>query len=474
MGPLQAIIRGQRRVTLEGVREVIATALIDQHAATLRDDPLYLDRCQVDTPDHLVKLAWAQVRTRRRLVGKVVDFGAGDARFARGGSFDSYLGYEVDARRFASAPRSETVQLVDRCAFSHVDADADLCIGNPPYVRNQDLPIGWRQMAADEVRCRTGVSLSGLANAWQYFLMLGLSSVDADGLIVQIVPYEWVSRPAVAPIRQYIEHNRWNVDVYRLPDRVFREVLTAASITVIDKGRTGRRWRYHELGTGGRAKALPSPTTARPGVIAYSATPHDGPRAKRGLSPGTQKVLTLTEGERAHAGLRIGSDVVRCVTSLRHLPGELTQLSAEAFNIYYRSFGAKCWLIRTDKEPSERLRAYLDSVDRDDYQTATCLSRGQWWKFTMPVDKPQLLVAQAFKGAAPKMVVNEAMAFPVGGVAGIYDLAKDDVHCALQKLSALDLRDRLVPYAKSLHKLEINQLNTLLSTIVDPSGLSDE
>lgn len=445
-------------------------APVDVHAASLRDDPLYLDRCQVDTPDHLVRLAWGEVRARREMVGRVVDFGAGDARFARDGAFTSYTGYEVDATRFAGVKLPERVQLIDRCAFSHEARDADLCIGNPPYVRNQDLPSGWRQMAAEQVRRRTGVCLSGLANAWQYFLMLALSSVREDGLVVQLLPYEWVSRPAAAPIRQWIKDNGWAVDVYRLPDGVFTGVLTAASITVVDKRSQGS-WHFHEMDLEGHARELPTAATGSQGVVPYSATPRIGPRVRRGLSPGTQKVLTLTEGERAHAGLRPDLDVVRCVTSLRHLPTVVERLSLETFQAHYRDAGRKCWLVRTDVEPSTRLRTYLDAVKSEDYQTATCSGREDWWRFAMPADRPQILIAQAFKGNGPKIVENAMRVVPVGGVAGVYNLPKERVGRVRILMGAAEVRERLIPYAKQMHKLEINQLNTLLASVL--GGLED-
>lgn len=439
-----------------------ATVNFDLHATALREDPLYLDRCQVNTPDPIVELAWDQVRARRDVVGKVVDFGAGDARFARHGIYASYVGYEIDADRFASEPLPRRVRLVARCAFTHDRSDADLCIGNPPYVRNQDLPLGWRQMAATEVERRTGVTLSGLANAWQYFMMLALSSVKRDGLVVLVVPFEWVSRPAAEPIRRWITDQAWEVDVYRLPDGTFGDVLTAASITVIDKRASRSSWRFHELSSAGLAGTAARPTPLELGVIPYSRAPHFGPQARRGLSPGTQKALTLTEGERVHAGLRIGVDVVRCVTSLRPLPLSIRELSLDNFDRYYRDSGVKCWLIRTKGEPSTRLRAYLESVDRDLYQTATCLNRAEWWRFPMPKDRPQILLAQAFKGSTPKMVTNIAKVIPVGGVAGIYGVPLGTIEPVMDHLSALDVHERLVPYANQMHKLEINQLNTLL------------
>lgn len=440
--------------------------ILEFHAASLRNDPLYLERCQVDTPDTLVALAWDQVRVRRVRVDRVLDFGAGDARFARFGHFESYIGYEVDGSRSASVALSARIKLITRCAFSHAESDADLCIGNPPYVRNQDMPAGWREMAAAEIHSRTGVALSGLANAWQYFLMLALNSVKSDGLVVQILPYEWVSRPAAAELRRWIQEHGWAVDVYRLPDGVFRKVLTAASITVVDKSVTRSRWQFHEIGTDGEVRSLPSPTSVESGVVKYGQTPLSGPRAKRGLSPGTQHVLTLTEGERVHAGLRIDHDVVRCVTSLRHLPSDVTALSLKAFNSHYRDGGQKCWLVRTDQEPSESLHAYLDSVEPSAYNTATCLNRTIWWKFRMPMEVPAVLTAQAFKGSAPKVVENSVGAVNVGGVAGIYDVPTQVVERLVLRLRGSDLHERLVPYANQMHKLEINQLNTLLLEIL--------
>lgn len=437
---------------------------VDQHAAALLEDPLYLDRCQVDTPDALVALAWKQVEARRSEVVRVLDFGAGDARFAGHGAFSVYVGYEVDTRRSPHTALAENVSIERRCAFSHTAQDADLCIGNPPFVRNQDLPVGWRHMASEEVRTRTGVNLSGLANAWQYFLMLALASCKDDGLVVQIVPYEWVSRPAAGPIREYILQNGWSVDVFRLPDGVFPVVLTAASITVIDKRATSSRWRYFDLTVTGASEELPTMTGSRGSLLEYRAASDGAPSARRGLSPGTQKLLTLTEGERVHAGLRIGSDVVRCVTTLRPHAAGVSALDADEFESTFRDGGMKCWLIRTDRDPSERLLAYLARFDQEDYDTSTCLGRTVWWKFPMPTEVPILLVSQAFRGSAPKIVRNHAMVHAVGGVAGIYGVEDDDIDDLASALRRTRLDTQVVPYANKMLKVEINQLNTLITS----------
>jgi hypothetical protein len=449
-------------------KDAIVTATVE-HADVLRGDTLYLGRCQHDTPSSLVSLAWAQVHARRKHIEAVVDFGAGDGRFALPGNFDTYLGYEVDARRVVEF-ESASIQVRAHCAFSHDQQNADLCIGNPPYVRNQDLPSGWRSMAASEIERRTGVRLSGLANAWQYFLMLALWSVRDDGLVVQVVPFEWVYRPAAEQVRAYIVEKGWSVDVYRLPDGTFGDVLTSASITVIDKRTRRSAWRFHAMTADGSTRRLSSASGGKAGVLAYtSVKDKKAPVARRGLSPGTQKALTLTEGERVHAGLKIGSDVVRCVTSLRPLPESVADLNLAAFKEFLQDQGAKCWLIRTDREPSKRLARYLSSVDPSVYQTATCLARADWWRFAMP-GTPQALVSQTFKGSRPKAVVNSIHARAVGGVSGIYNLEDSDAGKLIAGIRSANLDGHLVEYASGLQKLEINQLNTLVAQLQTGTG----
>ena len=424
----------------------------------------YLDRCRVDTPRNLVDATWAHIKSLRTSIGKVVDFGAGNGRFAKGGFFETYIGYEIDEERCRGACLPSNARLLNRCAFSDTISDADLCVGNPPFVRNQDLPAGWRQHVSEALQRRTGISVSGLANAWQYFFLLALASLKEDGLSALIIPYEWVSRPSARALREYIHEHRWKVSVYRLVDSKFNNVLTTSSITLVDKRQKGGEWSYFEETLDGSYLPLKSPTGSKTGVINYLQKKDvlsGAPRAMRGLSPGTQKALTLTEDERVQSGLCIDQDVVPCVTSLRHLPVNVTELNDATFWHYYRDQGRKCWLIRTDKELSTALRLYVDAVPASKYQTATCLKRDEWWKFTMPAI-PQVLVAQGFKGQFPKGVRNRVHARAVGGVCGIYNVSEDQIFRLTSGFGGIDLRNRVVAYSNAFWKIEINQLNSLL------------
>lgn len=425
---------------------------------------LYLQRCQVATPERLVEATWRHVHEARAEVGKVIDFGAGDGRFARHGRYRSYIGYEIDSRLCKRGTLPSNARLLNRCAFSNEVVDADVCIGNPPFVRNQDLPSGWRQNASQVLQRRSDVAISGLANAWQYFFLLALTSVHANGLCALVIPYEWVSRPSSKAVRDYIAAENWNVAVYRLIDTTFNSVLTTSSITIVDKAKRDGRWSYFEETASGEYSPLMSPSGGEDGVLPYlRRRRHEvkAPRAKRGLSPGTQKALTLTEGERVRAGLKAGRDVVPCLTSLRHLPDDVHELTTELLREHYRLAGQRCWLIRTDREPSPALSAYLRAVPPAQYQTTTCLGRDVWWKFVMP-PVPQVLIAMSFKDQFPKVVRNDASVRAVGGVYGIYGLSDDQADEVIQWPTKLTIGDRVVAHANGLKKIEIGQLNSLL------------
>lgn len=452
------------RVTdfLERPREVMA---LTKSWGPWDDVSLYLDRCQVDTPDDLVKATWSHVYERRKSVGLVLDFGAGDGRFARHGVFGAYRGYEIDAGRCQAAEMPDHAQLINCCAFEQDQTEADLCIGNPPFVRNQDLPTGWRQHASDVLFRRTGVHVSGLANAWQYFFLLSLASCKADGLCALVVPYEWVSRPSAKALRNYVRNNGWSVSVYRLVDTTFDSVLTTSSITIVDKADLSGTWRYFEETADGAFAELQSESGAKGGVLPYlrrSEVAKTAPRAVRGLSPGTQKVLTLTEAERARFGLVIKEDVVPCVTSMRTIAGDIVSLDEATFQSAYRDAGQKCWLIRTDREPRRHLAAYLDAVTVADRATATCLERDIWWKFNMP-PVPDLLMLQCFRESFPKVVRNVIKARAVGGVCGLYNIDDALAERLVGGFEGLDLRQRVVAHSHGLRKIEINQINALLA-----------
>lgn len=422
----------------------------------------YLDRCQVFTPDIWIQRFWAIVQTKRSSIRKVVEFGAGDGRFSRGGRFGSYVGYEVDTKISPRVDIPKNARIRREDAFSTQIRDADLCIGNPPYVRNQDLPSGWRKTVRSNLEKRTGVAISGLANAWQYFMFLACDSTKSDGLVAQIIPYEWVSRASAKALRDHIKAQGWSVDVYRLPDTIFGRVLTTSSFTIIDKAGDGK-WHYYDYDESEITHFRKSKTASLSShkVAEYRRDSERAIAAKRGLSPGTQKVFVLTEAERVRYGLKVERDVVPAVTTLRHISESIAALTDAIFKRCFVDAGARCWLIRSDRAPSRDLQLYLDSIQLADRSTATCLHRETWWKFMMP-QVPKALISMGFRTSSPKCLMNDIGAHAVGGVAGIYCKSRVQADRARKIIREFNFQGRMVPYSTGLLKLEINQLNGIL------------
>lgn len=430
------------------------------NAMRRRKDAYELSRCQVDTPDDVVSAFWRIIHRYRRQFSAVLDMGAGDGRFAFGGGhFREYVGVEIDPARAPARALPSSARIVYECAFRHAATGYAACIGNPPYVRHHDLEPEWRDRIAGWITRTTGHPVNRKCNLYVYFLFLGLLKSRTHGLVATIVPYEWVSRPAAAPLRAYIQANRWQVDTFRFSDPIFPSVETTAAISVIDKRRTTGAWNFFELQRDGTARPLPSATGSKRSVLRYTDR---GPIwAMRGISPGTQAVFTLTEGERIHAGL-LKNDVCPCITSLRKAPPHLSTLTRSVFQRRFVDEGLKCWLIRTDKPRlSERLQEYLSAIPPELRATATCLNRAPWYRFQLP-DPPDMLVSSGFVGAAPKALLNSVGACAVGGVHGVYDVPFGMRRKLQRSIVCAEWASRVVAHSGNLKKIEIRQLNWIL------------
>jgi len=420
----------------------------------------HLARSQVSTPPVVIKLFWRIAHRYRSRFSRVLDLGAGDGRFALGGRYGSYEGLEIDTTRrpLARLPRHATVR--HGCAFEHDACGYAACIGNPPYVRHNDLDRAWRDAIAARLGEETGERLNRKCNLYVYFLFLALVKSSKGGLVSAIVPYEWVSRPSAAPLRNLIDKNRWHADIYRFEQPIFEGVLTTASISVIDKRNQDGHWRYLELAPNGDISELGQVTGSTHKLLPYENRGEVW--AMRGISPGTQNVFALTEGERVHAGLT-HDDVLPCVTSMRQLPPPLSRLTKAAFRKRFVDAGAKCWLIRSYTDSiSCRLRSYLESVPKERRDTSTCTSREPWYRYSLSA-APHLLVSTGFTSFGPKVLVNSLGAYAVGSVCGVYSDRRVSLAQVRDYLTALDFEKRLVPHAKQLKKIEIRQLNAVLN-----------
>src|SRR4029077_4221433 len=244
-----------------------------------------LRESQVSTPPAVVSFVWRLVRKRRREpMERVLDLGAGDARFARKGHYRFYDGVEIDPQTCGEAKLPRNARIMQKCAFRLEEAGYDPCLGNPPYVRHHDIESPWREKIARRIKKELGVNLSSRGNLYLYFLCLALLKTKPNGLIALVMPFEWVSRPSATAVRAFIEEMKWNVSVFRFQEAIFDGVLTTAAVTIIDKGKRNAQWDFFDVSPSLRTRPRKGISGNRTKILAYSGRGELW--ARRGISPG--------------------------------------------------------------------------------------------------------------------------------------------------------------------------------------------
>src|SRR6266478_6626816 len=142
-----------------------------------------LSQSQVATPEPVVSLFWRLTQKYRANLKTVLDMGAGDCRFARGGHFDRYVGVEIDKERVAVARPPVNGKIVHNCVFQHSQSNFDACIGNPPYARHHDIQTSWKNRTVARLDRELDISLNKHCNLYIYFFCLALLKSRKDGLV---------------------------------------------------------------------------------------------------------------------------------------------------------------------------------------------------------------------------------------------------------------------------------------------------
>jgi hypothetical protein len=245
---------------------------------------------------------------------------------------------------------------------------------------------------------------------------------------------------------------------------IFEGVLTTASVSIVDKARSDGEWTYYDITPSYEVVERRGVTNSGVGVLDY--TKRGKIWALRGLSPGSQKIFTMTEGERIRNGLS-RRDVVPCVTSLRMVPRSLRTLSDAAFQKGLVQAGEKCWLIRSyEHKRSATLEAYLQSVPEEARQNFTCGNQSPWFNYR-PHPVPRMLFSSGFTEFGPKVLINAVGARAVGAVLGIHGGRSVPVRRLQDHLLRINFERRVVAHARKLKKVEVKQLNTVLNAFVE-------
>jgi len=154
-----------------------------------------------------------------------------------------------------------------------------------------------------------------------------------------------------------------------------------------------------------------------------------------------------------------------CVTTLRHLPEQVTDLNWTCFERHFVYGGKRCWLIKSATDnPRSRVRRYLRSIPDRDRQTHACQRQKPWYRYESP-PVPRLLLLSGFMKRGPKVVVNAIGAQPVGSVYGIHtERLRLPVRRLRDFLADFNFERRIVAHAGTLRKVEVAQVNSVLAT----------
>ncbi|MDR0575976.1 MAG: class I SAM-dependent methyltransferase [Candidatus Accumulibacter sp.] len=196
---------------------------------------------QIFTPRAIVDCMLTLVRNR----GRVLEPACGDGAFLR--HFPGAMGIEIDPRH--APPGAEVMNFFE---LSEDERFATI-IGNPPYVRYQDISPGTRRLARGSV-------LDGRANLYLFFIEKCLRHLEPDGELIFITPRDLLKATSAVPLNRLLYATGTITDFIDLGDaRLFDEVTPNCAIWRFQKGETSRRSRFAALDQNRGAAGLKQP-----------------------------------------------------------------------------------------------------------------------------------------------------------------------------------------------------------------------
>ncbi len=197
---------------------------------------------QVFTPEPVVRAMLALVRNR----GRVLEPACGDGAFLS--HLPGAVGIEYDAAHcppgafhldFFAYPESERF---------------DTIIGNPPYVRFQDIPAPTRRLLALD-------HFDGRSNLYLFFIEKCLRHLAPGGELVFITPRDFLKATSAVRLNRLLFEAGTITDAIELGDaRVFDDAVPNCLIWRFEKGCFERTMRFAAIGAGDDlAAALAAP-----------------------------------------------------------------------------------------------------------------------------------------------------------------------------------------------------------------------
>ena len=241
-----------------------------------------------------------------------------------------------------------------RFEFPEVLTDAgefrgfDVVLGNPPYIRQEELGVAKTRLKTDFPR-----TYAGTADLYVMFVEHGLNILRPGGQFTFIIPNKWMRAGYGANLRQYLGTLaiRQITDFGDLP--VFDEATTYPSILSVEKRPTT-----------GQLRAVPVTTLDFPDGLAQYALTHGFTVPTDSLQPDGWQ-LTNAATQRLMAKLRTTGTSLGNYVNGKIYRGVLTGLN-EAFVI---DADTRAALVAEDPQSADIIKPFLAGRDIKRYQT---------------------------------------------------------------------------------------------------------
>ena len=198
---------------------------------------------QIFTPEPVVR---AMLALRRNHGGRVLEPSCGDGAFLR--HLPGAVGIEFDPGHCPPGALNQ-----DFFAYP-VREQFDTIIGNPPYVRFQDIPPRTRDLLHAE-------HFDGRSNLYLFFIEKCLRHLAPGGELIFITPRDFLKATSAVKLNRLLFAAGTITDAIELGDaRVFDDAVPNCLIWRFEKGCAERAMRYAEIGVGDDlAAALAAP-----------------------------------------------------------------------------------------------------------------------------------------------------------------------------------------------------------------------
>ena len=197
---------------------------------------------QIFTPEPVVRAMLALRRNR----GRVLEPACGDGAFLR--HLPEAVGIEFDVGHCPPGALNQDFFAYPVCE------QFDTIIGNPPYVRFQDIPAATRKLLHAE-------HFDGRSNLYLFFIEKCLRHLAPGGELIFITPRDFLKATSAVKLNRLLFAAGTITDAIELGDaRVFDDAVPNCLIWRFEKGSGERAMRYAEIGVGddlGAALAAP-------------------------------------------------------------------------------------------------------------------------------------------------------------------------------------------------------------------------